>query len=375
MARTLLNGSEQIQAGSVPWSAMATGAIVPFASVIGSAGILLAAGTVSMTAALNLGGFTAQNSGSPSNASVLVTKAYVDAKTGGIGGVHDVQWYQNANVASLSGLSALADGTPVANDIILLTAQTTTTQNGPWVAAAGSWTRPTWWASATTVNEGQYFLIAQGTTYKDTKWWCTTVGAIVVDTTATAFSQDLSGSSYSNGTGLALAGSTFSVNYGTTSTTAAVGNDARITGALQTSALGTNVATALGVALGTGSGLAQLTSGVLQAAEFPALSGDVTSAGGTLTTTVNNTSSTGFPKYTNFVVNETPGGAMNGSNTSFTLANTPATGAGSVSTLTLELNGGTLEGGTGNDYTLSGSTITTLFAPAASDKLRAFYMK
>jgi hypothetical protein len=42
-----------------------------------------------------------------------------------------------------------------------------------------------------------------------------------------------------------------SVNYGATANTAAQGNDSRITGALQTSALGTGVATALAVALGS----------------------------------------------------------------------------------------------------------------------------
>ena len=42
-----------------------------------------------------------------------------------------------------------------------------------------------------------------------------------------------------------------SVNYGATTNTAAQGNDSRITGALQTSALGTGVATALAVALGS----------------------------------------------------------------------------------------------------------------------------
>ena len=51
------------------------------------------------------------------------------------------------------------------------------------------------------------------------------------------------------------AGGTISVTYGTGASTAAVGNDSRITGALQTSSLGTNVSTALGTSLNTSGGL------------------------------------------------------------------------------------------------------------------------
>jgi copper chaperone CopZ len=53
------------------------------------------------------------------------------------------------------------------------------------------------------------------------------------------------------GTGLAVASGVASVSYGTTAGTAAQGNDGRIVGALQTSALGAGVQTALGVAVGS----------------------------------------------------------------------------------------------------------------------------
>ena len=204
--------------------------------------------SVSMAASLSAGGYTVTNGATPVNASDLATKAYIDAKVGGIGGFHDVNWLQAVNIAATSGL-ALADGTATAGDLVLCTAQTTQNQNGPWVVASGAWSRPSWWASATVVNNGQYFLVEEGTTYKDSKWFCTTLGTITVDTTSMAFSQDLSGSTYTAGTGLQLVGGAFSVLYGTTSTTAAAGNDARITGALQASALGANVQTALGVAV------------------------------------------------------------------------------------------------------------------------------
>lgn len=422
MSQTKINGATQIQAGTVPWSAMAAGAIVPISSIVNGSQILLSTGAVAMGAAFSLGGYTAQNSGAPVNATDLATKAYIDAKVGGIGGFHDVNWLQATNMGATSGLT-LADGTAVAGDLVLLTAQTTQAQNGPWVVAAGGWSRPSWWASATVVSNGQYFLVDEGATYKDSKWFCTTLGTITVDTTAVAFSQDLSGATYTASTGLQLVGGAFSVLYGATATTAAAGNDSRITGALQTSALGANVQTALGVAVGTagsplinggalgtpssgtltyagglpistgvsglGTGVAAALAlatgasggfpalaagGYLAAADFPALTGDVTTTAGSLNTTVNNTSSTGFVKYTDFVENELPTGAINGSNTSFTLANTPATCKSSVSSLDLYLNGVLLQPGAGNDYTLSSATITALLIPQTGDKLTACYM-
>lgn len=73
----------------------------------------------------------------------------------------------------------------------------------------------------------------------------------------------------------------------------------------------------------------------------------------------------------NFVDQETPSGSVNGSNTAFTLANTPSP-SGSVH---LFLNGVLQEAGSGNDYTLSGTSITMLTAPLSGDKLRASYRK
>jgi hypothetical protein len=368
MSQTQINGATQIKSGSIPWAAMGTGAIVPTSALVDGATFIQSGGSVAMAAALNMGSNLINNLASPVSANDAVSKSYVDAKMGGIGGIHAVRVSATANIGSLSGLAAIDGVTPNVGDLILLTFQTTQSQNGPWVASAGAWTRPSWWASATVVNEGQYFMIAEGTTYKDTKWWCTTVGTITVDTTATAFLQDNTGVIYSNGTGLALTGTVFSVLYGTTATTAAVGNDSRITGALQTSSLGTGVAAALAIAVGTGAGLAALSGGYLQAAEFPALTGDVTTVAGSLATTINVTAGSGFLKYPALIANETPTGTINGTNAAFTLANTPQW-------LQLYLNGVVLEVGIGNDYTISGTAITMLLVPQTGDKLRAYYAK
>jgi hypothetical protein len=70
------------------------------------------------------------------------------------------------------------------------------------------------------------------------------------------------------------------------------------------------------------------------------------------------------------IFQETPSGTVNGSNTSFTLVNTPV-----ASTLSLVLDGLTLIQGAGKDYTISGTTITMATAPATAQKLYATYSK
>jgi hypothetical protein len=80
--------------------------------------------------------------------------------------------------------------------------------------------------------------------------------------------------------------------------------------------------------------------------------------------------STDYLAQTSFVVRETPSGTINGANATFTLANTPI-----ANTEEIFLNGLLLEPGAGNDYTISGTTITMLNIPNTGDRLKARYMK
>jgi hypothetical protein len=70
----------------------------------------------------------------------------------------------------------------------------------------------------------------------------------------------------------------------------------------------------------------------------------------------------------NFSDEETPTGTVNGSNTSFTLANTPSP----ASSLELQVNGQTLASG-GEDFTLATATITFVTAPPTGSIIRAWY--
>jgi hypothetical protein len=73
---------------------------------------------------------------------------------------------------------------------------------------------------------------------------------------------------------------------------------------------------------------------------------------------------------TNFVDKETPSGTIDGSNATFTLANTPVAGSEHV-----YLNGVLQESGAGNDYTISGGTITMLSSPLSGERIKVTYRK
>lgn len=73
----------------------------------------------------------------------------------------------------------------------------------------------------------------------------------------------------------------------------------------------------------------------------------------------------------NFVFGETPSGTINGTNVTFTLANVPTSG-----TVRLYVNGIRMSPGSGNDYTMSGLTITFTAGatPLTGDVILADYL-
>ncbi len=95
-----------------------------------------------------------------------------------------------ANQATLAGLLTLDGVLLAAGDIVLLTAQSTTHQNGPWVVnandgagAATAWTRP-----KLPLFSGQQYHVQAGTESGKT-WRLSTVGAIVLGSTALALDR------------------------------------------------------------------------------------------------------------------------------------------------------------------------------------------
>jgi hypothetical protein len=109
-----------------------------------------------------------------------------------------------ANVSSLSGLGTYDGYTLQNGDLVLLTGQTTASQNGLWLtpsSGTGAWARPTEFSSGAVIK-GRTVLVMNGTVYANTQWALDTPTAgITIDTT----SQTWKSVSVPNGTYAPLA--------------------------------------------------------------------------------------------------------------------------------------------------------------------------
>ncbi len=99
-----------------------------------------------------------------------------------------------ANVASLSGTTTIDGVSLIADERVLLTAQSTPTQNGLWVIKAGSWVRPTDFAAGFNAA-GAAVIVTEGTApYADSLWVCTSNdGSAVVGTNNLVFGRETYG--------------------------------------------------------------------------------------------------------------------------------------------------------------------------------------
>lgn len=91
---------------------------------------------------------------------------------------------------TLSGLATTVDGIALNTDgfRVLLTAQTTSTQNGIWAVHSGAWTRPTDFATGTDAAAAMV-VVMQGSTFANTIWLCITASVATVDSTSTVWAQ------------------------------------------------------------------------------------------------------------------------------------------------------------------------------------------
>jgi hypothetical protein len=171
----------------------------------------------------------------PSSASDAATKAYVDGISAGIVNRTAVKVASTVNIASLSTLLTVDGVVLTAGDRVLVKNQTTTSANGIYDAAVGAWSRSSDSDTAGELLVGYYYFVTAGSTQASSGWTISTAPT-TLGSTPVLFSQFSAASSYTAGTFLTLVGSAFSASTGTTSSTLAIGDDSRITGAAQKSA-------------------------------------------------------------------------------------------------------------------------------------------
>jgi hypothetical protein len=360
MAQTQINGETQIRPGTITSDRIKSGTVADDRL---ATSYVKADGSRAFTGNVSLGSNRITSLAEPSSSSDAATKAYVD------GLIQGFDWKQSVRAAttapgSLSTAFAsgsVLDGVTLATgDRILVKNQTNGSENGLYtVNPTGAPTRAQDADASADVTGGLTAFVSEGTTNGNSAWSLNTDDVITLGTTALTFTQVAGGSLYAAGTGLALNGSAFDVVAADTSLTVNADsvqvrvNDASL-----------EVSNGLRVKQGTaGQVYIANASGVLTPTT---LSGDVASVSGTGSVTL----ATGIVRASNYVVRDSPTGAVNGTNTAYTLTSTPVTGTEQVF-----LNGLLQEPGAGNDYTISSGTITFLAAPVTGDRIRVTYLK
>jgi phage-related tail fiber protein len=159
------------------------------------------------TADFSFGGYKLTNLAEPVSSTDAATKNYVDSVAQGL----DIKASSRAATTSnitLSGEQTIDGVSLVAGDRVLVKNQSTASENGIYVVAAGSWTRASdadTWAKLVSA----FSFIEEGTTQSDTSWVCTVNQGGTLGSTAVTFTQFGAASEYLAGDGLSLTGNTF----------------------------------------------------------------------------------------------------------------------------------------------------------------------
>jgi hypothetical protein len=151
------------------------------------------------------------------------TKTEVDNLVTGLDFKQSVRAATTANI-TLSATQTIDGVAVVAGNRVLVKDQSTSSQNGIYVVAAGAWTRATDADNtpAGEVTAGMYCFVEEGTTNADSGWVLTTNDAITLGTTSLVFAQFNGLGQVTAGTGLAKTGNT--LNHSNSVTGAALGD-------------------------------------------------------------------------------------------------------------------------------------------------------
>lgn len=146
----------------------------------------------------------------PTASTDAATKGYVDSTTQGLDVKASCRVATTANI-TLSGTQTIDGISVVAGNRVLVKNQTTASQNGIYVVAAGAWSRSDDANNGTKLHGGTFTFVEEGTTNADSGWVMTTDGTVTIDTTAINWSQFSGAGQIDAGNGLTKTGNTLNV--------------------------------------------------------------------------------------------------------------------------------------------------------------------
>lgn len=161
------------------------------------------------TASVAMGSQKITGLADPTLAQDAATKNYVDTVAQGLDAKLSVRAATTGNI-TLSAPQTIDGVSVVANDRVLVKNQTTTTENGIYVVAAGAWSRATdadSWAELVAA----FTFVEEGTVNADTGWVSTVNAGGTLGSTAVGFTQFSAAGAYTAGTGMTASGNTFNV--------------------------------------------------------------------------------------------------------------------------------------------------------------------
>lgn len=385
MATTQIDGGRQIKAGTITNTEIASGAAIALSKL--AEAVIQADGGQAFTANQSMGGFKLTSLDDGTDPGDAVNLSQLEAAVAAIasGSAKNAVRVATTGNITLSGTQTI-DGIALSvSDRVFVKSQTAPEENGIYVVAAGAWARS---ADADTWNElvAAIIPVEEGTVNHDTLWLITADRGGTLDTTAVTSFQLPGPSDVIAGDGLTRTGQTIDVVAADTSLTVGANNVAVNPGE------GIEISTGVRVKLdGTtlarsGSGVKVADAGITGTQLNTSVAGNGLAGGGGSALSVNVDDSTieissdalrlkdtgitaaKLGTGARRIVRETPSGLVNGSNDTFTLANTPASGKEEVF-----LNGILQEPG-GEDYTITTNSIVFVSAPLTGDRIRVNYM-